>query len=54
MADERYSLFGESVNDVQQVLRGATETADTLDVEGIALSHIVQHCPELRSVCVRS
>ena len=36
MADERYSLFGESVDDVQQVLCGATEAADALHKERIA------------------
>ena len=54
MADELYSLLGESVDDVQQVLCGASQTADTLDVEGVTLTHIVKHCPELRAVGVRS
>ena len=44
----------EGVDDVQQVLCGASQTADTLDVEGVTLTHIVKHCPELRAVGVRS
>ena len=54
VADELYSLLGESVDDVQQVLCGAPQTADTLDVERVTLTHIVQHCPELRAVFIRS
>ena len=53
VADEGNTLFSEGVDDVQQVLRGASETADALHIERIALTHIVQHCPELRAVCVR-
>ena len=52
VADERYPFVGECVDDVQQVLCGASQTADTLDVEGIALTHIVKHSPELRTVGV--
>ena len=54
VADKGNALVGESVNDVQQVLCGASQTADALDVEGVTLTHIVKHCPELRSVCIRS
>lgn len=54
VADEGNTFVGEGVDDVQQVLCGASQTADTLDVEGVTLTHIVKHCPELRAVGVRS
>ena len=38
MADDRYPFVGECVDDVQQVLRGASETADAFDVESIPLT----------------
>ena len=40
VADEGNTLFSEGVDDVQQVLRGASETADALHIERIALTHI--------------
>ena len=52
VADEGNTFFGECVDDVQLVLCGASQTADTLDVEGVTLTHIVKHCPELRAVGV--
>ena len=42
MADESDSLFGEGIDDVQQVLRGAPQTADAFDIEGIAFTHIAE------------
>ncbi len=42
MADERYSFVGEGVDDVQQVLCRPTQPADTLDVEGVTLTHILR------------
>ena len=54
VADERYPFASECVDDVQQVFRGASQTADTLDVERVTLTHIVKHSPELRAVCVCS
>ena len=40
MADECYPFVGKGVDDVQQVLCRAPQTADTLDVKRIALTHI--------------
>ena len=46
VADEGNALIGERVDDVQQVLCGAPQTADALHIESISLTHIVKHCPE--------
>ena len=54
VTDEGNTLFSECVDDIQQVLRGASQTADTLHIERIALTHIVKHSFELRAVFVRS
>ena len=53
MADEGNTLFSEGVDDVQQVFCGASQTADTLNVERIALTHIVKHSPELWTVFIK-
>ena len=39
VADKRNALVGEGVDYVQQVLGGAYQTADTLDIESISLTH---------------
>ena len=54
VAHERNALVGQGVYDVQQIPCGASQTADALHIERIALTHIVSHGPELRTVCVRS
>ena len=54
VADKGNSFVGEGVDDVQQILCRPTQTADAFHIEGISLTHIVKHCPELRADFVRS